>query len=226
MNSSNSCKEHWVSPWEDLLHNWTGSYSQYLARWFFLRKKKAHLRAYLWGRGVGGWLGKGRRNSVRSWLVTSSSFQLQFSWEWLPAPDRVWGFTRLSLKSKNQQTLWTSISTDRHWGKHMQNSSRKSHWRKIKCISCSQQVGDWKFIQAPADTRMLRQGTADSGTAQLSPGWIPVSSKWEGLSHNQGFKGAGDIYYFLLPLIPTAPHKHHLSNISFGQSTSLGLQWF
>lgn len=27
--------EHWVSPWKDVFHNWTGSPSQYLARWYF-----------------------------------------------------------------------------------------------------------------------------------------------------------------------------------------------
>lgn len=124
------------------------------------------------------------------------------------------GFTRLSLKSKNEQILCTSISTDRHWGKHMENSSRKSHRRKIKCISYSQQVSDWKLIQAPK-----RHPDAEAKHGRLwyctAASWLqfqcPPSGKGWAITKSSRvrchllFPSSQNSLLIIAPVIPTAP---------------------
>lgn len=169
----------------------------------FLWGKKTHLRAYLWGSGVGGWLGKERRKSVRSWLVTSSSFQLQFSWEWLPAPELEYEDSQDSVSNPRMNKSYAppliQAGTEGSTCKTVLGSPTGE---RLNIFHISHQWLGTRLkvtvssFRLQKDTRMLRQSTADSGTAQLSPG---CNSKWEGLSHNREFKGSGDIYYFLLP---------------------------
>lgn len=146
---------------------------------------------------------------------------------------RLWGFTRLSLKSKNEQILCTSISTDRHWGKHMENSSRKSHWRKIKCISYSQQVSDWKLIQAPkrhpdaeAKHGRLWYCTAASWLQFQRPpsgkGWAITKSSRGQVSFTISFFPKQPTHYCSSNPNSTTPDKHCLSNSIFRQSINFG----